>query len=59
MNITLQIDNITDNENLSETVRFDGYVIFVLLIIIMGIRRIIENYYLNHTQNAKHPKEVK
>ena len=37
MNKTLQLVNIKDNDNLSETVRLDGYVMAVLLIIIMII----------------------
>ena len=37
MNRILQLDNITDNNNLIETMRFDSHVIIVLLIIIMII----------------------
>ena len=37
MNKTTQLDNITDNIKLSETMRFDGFVIVLLLIIIMII----------------------
>ena len=37
MNRISQLDNITDNNNLIETMRFDSHVIIVLLIIIMII----------------------
>ena len=37
MNETSQLENITDNNILTETMRFDGYVIVVLLITIMII----------------------